>query len=247
MAQWRNGQVVENRRWNERLCSLRIAVELPEFEAGQFVRLALRAGEDIIARPYSLVNAPADPVAEFYFNLVPEGPLSPRLYHLQAGDEVLVSDLAAGFLVLSEVPPARNLWMLATGTAIGPFLSILRTATPWERFEKIFLVHGVRAADELTYRTLTDRLAQQFAQQFMRIDSVTRQVHGDVLPGRINDAILDGSLEARAGMPISPADSHVMICGNPGMVAGCQAVLAERGLNKHRRLQPGRVTLEIYK
>ena len=247
MAHWRNGKVVENHRWNERLCSLKVAVELPAFQAGQFVRLALRDGDDIVARAYSLVNAPSEPDAEFYFNRVPEGPLSPRLHQLQAGDAVLVSDMAAGFLVLSEVPAAKNLWMLATGTAIGPFLSILKTPEPWQRFEKVILVHGVRAPDELTYQSLTDAIEQQYPEQFMRINSVTRQVVAGALPVRINAAISNGSLEAQAANRISPADSHVMICGNPGMVASCQEVLTARGLKNHRRREPGHMTVEIYK
>src|SRR6478735_5259208 len=131
---WIDGTVLAQTRWTDRLLSLRIdipkgAAALP-FEAGQFARLALDIGGERIARPYSFVNAPGSAPLEFYYAIVPEGPLSPRLANLSAGDRVYVAPNPAGFLVLSEVPEATNLWLLATGTGVGPFLSILRTETP---------------------------------------------------------------------------------------------------------------------
>ena len=95
MANWLEGKVVENRRLNEYLTSLIIEVDLGGYEAGQFVRIGVRDGDDVIARPYSLVNTPEENYLEVYFNIVEEGPLSPRLFALQAGDEVLVSTLSA--------------------------------------------------------------------------------------------------------------------------------------------------------
>ncbi len=95
MDQWRTGRVIENRHWNERLCSVKVAVEMPVFKAGQFTRVALPDGNDMLARAYSLVNAPGEPHAEFYFNKVPEGPLSPRLHQLKKGDPLYISATAA--------------------------------------------------------------------------------------------------------------------------------------------------------
>ncbi len=91
------------------------------------MRIALDLGGERVARPFSFVNPPADPVLEFYGVIVPGGPLSPALARLKAGDALYVADNPSGFLVLSEVPPAEDLWLVATGTGIAPFLSILRT------------------------------------------------------------------------------------------------------------------------
>src|SRR5689334_19305298 len=91
---------------------------------------------------------------EFYGVIVPEGPLSPRLAKLRAGDSLYVAGNPAGFLVLREVPAAETLWLISTGTGLAPFLSILRTETPWQRFKNIVVVHAVRHATELTYRGL---------------------------------------------------------------------------------------------
>ena len=126
---WLDGVVVENRQWNERLFSLRIKAPLESFKSGQFVRVGLEVDGEVLARPYSLVNTPDEEYLEIYLNIVPEGPLSSLLVNLKAGDAIKVAGKAAGFLVVDEVPEVKNLWMMATGTAIGPFLSILKTYT----------------------------------------------------------------------------------------------------------------------
>src|SRR5205814_9077156 len=106
------------------LFSLRVEGPGLQFEAGQFVRLALDIDGERIARPFSFVNPPADPVHEFYGIVVPGGPLSPTLARLQPGDTLYLAPSPAGFLVLSEVPDAETLWLISTGTGIAPFLSI---------------------------------------------------------------------------------------------------------------------------
>jgi ferredoxin--NADP+ reductase len=113
---WHEGRVVENRHWTENLFSLKVENAPLSFEAGQFVRIALDIEGERVARPFSFVNPPADPVHEFYGIVVPQGPLSPRLARLAAGDTLYVARNPAGFLVLSEVPDAGTLWLVSTGT-----------------------------------------------------------------------------------------------------------------------------------
>lgn len=247
MAQWIDGFVLENRHWNDRLCSLRVKVDLPPFEAGQFVRVGLPEGDGVLARAYSLVNAPDEPVAEFYFNRVPDGPLSTRLHGLQEGDKVLVSNTVAGFLTLSELPECQHLWLLATGTALGPYLSILKTDKLWQKMDKVILVHGVRSADELTYCELIDHFSDRYPAQFLTLASVTRESRAGALRQRIPDAIRDGELERLLGMNIEPDKAHVMICGSPGLIEDAMSALTEKGLRKHRRRKPGHISVEIYK
>src|SRR6266513_1424332 len=153
-TQWLEAKVLDNRHWTDTLFSLRVEGPRLQFEAGQFVRIALDIDGERIARPFSFVNPPADPVLEFYGVIVPEGPLSPRLAKLRAGDALQVAGNPAGFLVLSEVPDAETLWLVSTGTGLAPFLSILRTEALWKRFRNVVLVHAVRYARELTYREL---------------------------------------------------------------------------------------------
>ena len=246
MSSWLEGRVLENRAWTGTLFSLRVESPPLRFEAGQFVRIALDMEGERIARPFSFVNAPSDPVLEFYGVIVPEGPLSPGLARLRAGDALYVADNPSGFLVLSEVPPAEDLWLLATGTGIAPFLSILRTEAPWQRYRRVILVHGVRHANELAYQEMIRTIADARGSQFVFIKTTTREKTPDALQGRIPAAIRDGRLEAAAGAPIAPARSQFMLCGNPGMLKDAAAELALRGLRKNRRRTPGQITVESF-
>ena len=245
MAKWLEGRVVETRHWTPTLFSLRVASPVLGFRAGQFVRIALDVGGERIARPFSFVNPPEDPTLEFYGVVVPDGPLSPRLALLQPGDTLYCADNPSGFLVLAEVPPAEELWLLSTGTGIAPFLSILRTEAPWQTYRRVVLVHAVRRANELVYRELIDAALRERGEQFRYVTFVSREEHAGSLGGRIPAAIRDGRLEA-AAMPFAPERSQFMLCGNPDMVKDVTAALAERGFRKHRRRAPGQITVETF-
>ncbi|MBU4846879.1 ferredoxin--NADP(+) reductase, partial [Salmonella enterica subsp. enterica serovar Typhimurium] len=200
-----------------------------------------------IQRAYSYVNSPQDPNLEFYLVTVPEGKLSPRLAALTVGDELLVTKQASGFFVLEEVPSANTLWMLSTGTAIGPFLSILQLGDDLDRFENIVLVHAVRYAGDLSYLPLMEQLAERY-QGKLRIQTiVSRENHIGSLTGRIPALIESGALEKTVGLTISPEESHIMLCGNPEMVRDTQQLLkTQRDMRKHLRRKPGHITSEQY-
>jgi ferredoxin--NADP+ reductase len=246
---WLDAEVIENRHWTDTLFSLKVRGPDLRFEAGQFVRIALDTVEgdagSRVARPFSFVNPPHDPVLEFYGVVVPEGPLSPRLERLAAGARLYVAPNPAGFLVLSEVPPgAQSLWLMATGTGIAPFLSMLQTDALWARFREVILVHAVRHAQELVYQELIRRVRD--ARPALRsVTFVSRESHPASLAGRIPAAIADGRLERAAGASLSDL-SHVMLCGNPAMLRDAAAALAARGLRKHRRRAPGHIAVESF-
>ena len=237
---WLTGTVIENRHWTETLFSLRVEGARLRYEAGQFVRIALGINGQRVARAFSFVNPPDDPMLEFYGVIVPEGPLSPRLAKLKAGDALYVAANPAGFLVLPEVPDAQTLWLVATGTGLAPFLSILRTPAPWRRFKNVVLVHAVRYARELTYKELIQATPARY------VTFVSREGAPGSLAGRIPAAIADGRLESAAGLPLTPQNSHVMLCGNPQMLRDATAALAARGMRKHRRRAPGHITVESF-
>jgi len=237
---WLSGRVIENRHWTESLFSLRVEGAALSFQAGQFVRIALNINGERVARAFSFVNPPSDPVLEFYGVIVPEGPLSPQLATLKAGDALYVASNPAGFLVLREVPDAETLWLVATGTGLAPFLSILRTPTPWQRFRNVVLVHAVRYASELTYKEVIRGTAARY------VTFVSREAAPGSLAGRIPAAIADGRLEQAVGLPLTPQSSHVMLCGNPQMLRDATAALTARGMRKHRRRAPGHITVESF-
>lgn len=246
MSKWIEGKVAGVRRWNDRLYSLQVDAAVAPFEAGQFTKLALDLDGVTVERPYSFVNAPDEGLLEFYFIVVPDGPLTHALVALQPGSDIRVLARNAGFLTLSEVPDADNLWLLSTGTGIGPFLSILKTETPWRRFRQVVLVHAVRFADELSYGDTIQRIAQNHPEQFRYVSFVSREDTAHALRARIPEAIVDGRLEAKAGAALSAEKSQVMLCGNPAMVRDTTEVLLARGMKKNRRRDPGQITAETY-
>ncbi len=246
--------VVGRTDYTSTLFSLQFQTELHAFSAGQFCRVGLRlphaAGDgSVVMRPYSLVNAPHERPYEIILSKVAAtagGVLSPHLHQLRVGDGLFVSPRAHGFFTMPEVPDAGVLWGLSTGTAIGPYLSFMKTAAPWQKFERIVFVHAVRTAAELTYRDQIDAIAQQYGERFQYIPLVSREVVPGAIHGRIPAAISDGSLEARAGIALTADTAHCMLCGNPDMVRDTMAVLQARGLRKHRPKHAGHITVEAY-
>jgi ferredoxin--NADP+ reductase len=246
MQKWVEGIVLDQKRWTETLFSLYVRAELSAFEAGQFAKLALAVEGEMVARPYSFVNAPEERPHEFYYVALPGGPLTQRLRKLEKGDAIHLAPRPSGFLVLSEVPDGENLWLIASGTGLGPFLSMLKTEVPWRRFKQVVLVHAVRHAEELTYRDRIERLREDHRGQLRAVSFVSREATPGALHGRIPAAIEDGRLESAAQVALSAVASQVMLCGNPAMVSDTMEALKIRGMRKHRRREPGHITMENY-
>ncbi|MGC4090509.1 MAG: ferredoxin--NADP reductase [Polyangiaceae bacterium] len=213
------------------------------FVPGQFFNLGLDGGGDAVRRAYSAASAPNAPHLEFYLTEVPGGALTPRLCRLSEGDRVQIDPNPQGFFSLAWVPPARHLWLLATGTGLGPFISILRSGEAHARFERIVVVHGVRSSLELGY---ADELRALAGPELAYVPALSRDSRSGVLSGRLPALLRAGEVERQAGLALAPEDSHVMLCGNPGMIDDALALFAERGLRRHRTRKPGHVTVERY-
>ncbi len=199
-----------------------------------------------MARPYSFVNAPREMPHEFYYSIVPEGPVSRRLAKLEPMDVVFLAPSASGNFVLSEIPEADNLWLMATGTGLGPFLPMLKTETPWQRFRRIVLVHAVSRANELAYCDAIEGFRARHPDRFRVVLLVSREAHAGALSARIPQAIASETLERAAGAELCARASQVMLCGNPDMVLDAVDVLKARGLRRHRRRDPGHIAAEPY-
>ncbi len=243
---WIKSRVVAKKAWTSALYSLQLDAPLRDFRAGQFVQVAMDIDDERVGRSYSLVNAPHARPLEIYFNEVPEGPLTPRLSKLEPGDELWVSESAKGVFTLDKVPDSRELWLIATGTALGVYLSILGTEAPWRRFHRVILVYGCRNADELTYGERTRELLSRYDNQFDFIPILSRERVPDALHGRITGLLSDGTLEGRADRSIDPYNSQVMLCGNASMIRDMRALLESRGLKRNSANKPGHYTTEQY-
>lgn len=222
------------------------------FRAGQCARLGVyKPSGSIVWRAYSMVSAPHDEFLDFFSIVVPDGEFTSELSRLRQGDQLLVDRQAFGFLTLDRFVDGRDLWLLATGTGVAPFLSILQDFEVWERFESIKLVYSVREGRELAYRELIaglagrDYLAEQ-AHKLQFIPVVTRERVPGCLNGRITTLIENGELERAAGLALTPEHSRVMLCGNPQMIEDTRAVLKARDMNLSLTRRPGQVAVENY-
>ncbi|MGF1713474.1 ferredoxin--NADP reductase [Photobacterium chitinilyticum] len=246
MADWIPAEVITNRHWNSDLFSLVLRANIEPFKAGQFTKLGLEIDGKMVQRAYSFVNPPSDNNIEIYATRVADGLLSPRLHALDSGDTVFISARANGYFTLNEVPDSEHLWLLATGTAIGPYLSILREAEVWRRFRKVVLIHAVRYAADLSYQAEINELKAQYPEQLIVQPFVSREPAVLSLPGRIPLAIADGMLERHVGLPLTPERSQIMLCGNPEMVRETKAALESKGFSKNLRRKAGQITMEHY-
>ena len=184
-------------------------------------------------------------VAEIIYVHVPDGLLTPALHKLKAGDKLQVMEKASGFFVMDEVPNGKNLWMLATGTGLGVFISLLKTSQPWDRFEKIILVHGVRTKNELAYQEQIRKFETYHPGKIKYIRTITREKDIDCLNIRIPQGLENKEIQKLAGIEVT-LDSQIMICGNPDMINDTVALLEKSGLKRNRRSKPGNITLEKY-
>ncbi|NMF89098.1 ferredoxin--NADP reductase [Aromatoleum petrolei] len=244
-------RLIERRRWTPRHLSFRLTRDPAyRFVPGQFARLGLRKPNGSpVWRAYSIASAPWDEHLEFYSIIVPGGQFTPQLDALEPGDEIMIERAAYGFLTTSRFADGRDLWMLATGTGLAPFLSILQDEDTWRRFERLVLVHGVRESAELAYREEIDALRRHplwadvggrlaYQAVLSRDDSPT------ALAGRIPALLDDGSLEARLGLRINPEYSRLMVCGSPDMVRDTHRALIAKGCRLSRLAAPAQIAVE---
>lgn len=245
--------LTEARVWSPSLFSLTCTRDAAfRFRAGQFVRLGVRKADGaVVWRAYSIVSAPHDDYLEFFSIVVPGGEFTSQLSRLQAGDELLVEKQATGFLTLDRFADGRDLWLIATGTGLAPFLSILQDLEVWQRFERIVLVYSARDRGELAYQSLIAELPQRewlegAGHKLQYIPVVTREQVPDALHERVTTLIENGELERAAGLKLAPEHSRIMLCGNPQMIEDTRAMLKARHLNLALARRPGQVAVENY-
>ena len=246
------GEVTNYKRWTANEFSITVKAEIGPYVAGQFTKLALLdENGDWIRRAYSFVNSPNHNLGknfmEFLIIDVPSKGLSPKLAQLKIGDEVYVGDKPSGFMTLDEIPEnTTNLWLLSTGTAIGPFLSLLAEQETRTRFENVVLVHAVRTQQELVYQDLIANLQQSYKGKLRYLPIVSREKHQHIMSGRIPELLKDRSLMQAVELTLDKRNSFFYLCGNPAMVHDTRDVLLELGFDKHLRRSAGQFSFENY-
>ena len=243
MASTREETVLGVRHWDERVFSFRTTRDPGlRFENGQFVMLGLNVDGRPLLRAYSIASANHEDELEFLSIKVPDGPLTSRLQHIKSGDRVLVGTKPTGTLLISDLRPGRHLFLLATGTGLAPYMSIIKDPDTYERFSKVVLVHGVRYASELAYRDYIceelprhEFLGELIREQLLYYPTVTREAFEH--QGRLPSLLREGRLTQDLGLlPLDPMHDRAMICGSPAMLKDLSELLDQLGFKISPRI-----------
>lgn len=236
MASLRTERVLSVNHWSDRLFSFTTTRDPGfRFENGHFVMLGIDLGGKPLMRAYSIASPNHGEELEFLSIKVPDGPLTSRLQNIAPGQELIVSSKPVGTLVVRDLRPGRTLYLLATGTGLAPFLSIIQDPGTYEKFDRVVLTHGVRTAAELAYGDfITEELpndpwlGDEIRAKLLYYPTVTREAFRNT--GRLTDLLASGKLAADLGLPpLDPALDRAMICGSPEMLRDMSALLDERG------------------
>jgi len=228
-------------RWSDRTFSfMTTRPEGFEFKNGEFVMLGLRPDGKLIPRAYSIVSTNQDDHLEFLSIQVPDGPLTSRLAHVNEGNSIWINTKTTGSLTLDHVQPGRHLYMLATGTGLAPFISLIRAGEVFQTYERIVLVHTVRKEQGLAYR---EELTLRNGDDFLYVPTVTREPFETTERGA--DLFRSGKLANKLDLPTpDPEHDRVMLCGNPNMNKEMTEYLKQTGWTMTNYKGVGNFTVE---
>lgn len=253
MAALNTERVLSVKHWNDSLFSFTTTRDDSlRFENGQFVMIGLptESGKPLL-RAYSIVSANYEEYLEFFSIKVPDGPLTSRLQHLAVDDEIYVSTKPTGTLLISDLHPGRNLYLLSTGTGLAPYLSIVRDPETYERFDKVIVVHGVRYIEDLAYADMLETdlpndelLGELIADRLLYYPVVSREDFRN--QGRLTTLLENGRLASDLGLdPLDPEHDRAMICGSPSMLEDTAQLLDAQGFSPSPHIgKPGEYVIE---
>ena len=226
------------------------------FDNGQFVMIGLEVDGRPLLRAYSIASANWEEQLEFFSIKVPNGPLTSRLKSIRPGDSVLIGRKPTGTLLIHDLHPGRNLYLLGTGTGLAPWLAVIKDPHTYERFDRIVLAHGVRSAGDLAYRDYIlnelprhEFLGEQIAAKLKYYPAVTREdfgFDGNDQRGRLTELLASGRMPQQLGLEsLDGRHDRAMICGSPQMLADFRAILDARGFSAAPRIGvPGQYVFE---
>jgi ferredoxin-NADP reductase len=199
------------------------SVERFGFVPGQFMSLTAGIGEDEITRAYSIASAPDANRFALCLNEVEGGRFSPHLFGMTPGDEVTCHGPYGSFIFKR---PASDSLLVATGTGIAPFRSMLQERLGQDREHRFTLIFGVRHEYGLLYREEWEAVAREYPNFDFR-PTLTRPADGWTGgTGRVQGHVLEVLGERR--------DMDVYICGLKEMVNDVRALLKEKGVDRKR-------------
>ena len=251
MAELLREEVTSVHHWTDRLFSFKTTRNPGfRFKNGHFTMIGLEQDGRPLLRAYSLASANYEDELEFFSIKVPDGPLTSKLQAIQVGDALLVNSKTTGTLVQDNLLPGKHLYLIATGTGLAPFLSIIRDPEIYESYDKVILTHGCRFTEELAYRELItehlprhEYLGDAVRDKLIYYPTVTRETFTN--NGRLTDLLSNNKLASDIGLPpIDPARDRFMICGSPSMLKDICALLDSRGFSESRHGEAAHYVIE---
>jgi len=245
-------RVLDVRHWTDRLFSFE--VERPasfRFRSGEFVMIGLldQNGRPLL-RAYSIASPFWEEKLQFYSIKVANGPLTSRLQHIKPGDHIIMRQKPTGTLVLDALLPAKRCYLVATGTGVAPFASLIRDPELYERFDQVILAHSCREVAELGYSmALSEQIksdpliAEMAAEKLVYYPTTTRESFSRM--GRVTNLIESGALFDDLDLPHWSAEAdRVMICGSMNMNLDMKQLCQEAGLVEGANSAPGHFVVE---
>jgi len=234
-ANIREEEVLTVHHWNDTLFSFTTTRDPGfRFQNGQFIMIGMEIDGKPLMRAYSIASANYEEHLEFFSIKVQDGPLTKHLQKIKPGDKLLMSKKPTGTLLADALKPAKHLYLLATGTGLAPFMSVIKDPEVYERFDKVILTHGVREVSELAYQDVINELPEnEFFGEMVKgkllyYPTVTREDFHTT--GRLTDALTSGKISESLGLPpINVDDDRFMLCGSPSMLKDFCEILDERG------------------
>lgn len=216
-------KVLEVKHYTDRLFHFKTTRDSgTRFRDGEFLMIGLEVEGKPLLRAYSVASPNYEEYMEWFSIKVPNGPLTSKLQNIKPGDEIITNTKAVGTLVLDNLKQGRNLYMLATGTGVAPFMSLVRGVDTYDHYDNVILLWSTRLVKELAYKDFLEGLNDheiwgEITQgKFKFYPSVTREDF--INTGRITNAMYDGSVYEKLGVePFDKEKDSAMICGSMPM------------------------------
>ena len=205
------------------------------FRNGEFAMIGLTVDDKPLIRAYSVASANYEDHLEFLSIKVPDGPLTSRLQHVKEGDEVIVMPKCTGTLLIDNLTPAKNLYLLCTGTGLAPFMSIIRDPETYDKFENVVLVHTTRTHEEHAYSNEINSMCEMFPLKYY--DTCTQEEYER--EGRFWDHIYNFTDNG-----FNKDTDRVMVCGGPDMNYQCRDFFEDLGWQEGNLGEAGDFVLE---
>jgi ferredoxin--NADP+ reductase len=251
MSNFAEETVLSVHHWTDRLFSFRTSRQPSfRFRNGQFTMIGLKDGTKPLVRAYSMASPNYEDYLEFFSIKVQGGPLTSRLQNIKDGDPIVVGQKPTGTLVVDNLLPGKNLYLLSTGTGLAPFLSLIRDIETYEQFERIVLIHGCRFIADLAYCDyLTNTLPEDeifgelVREKLIYYPTVTREPFHHV--GRITHHLQSAEFFSEIGLPpLSAASDRIMLCGSPQMIQDLRGLIEGLGFSEGNHGEPGHFLIE---